>query len=1000
MKCEHVLRSAVAIGFTAFLYGQVDVNFSALPKSYQLYPRNNQNEAMVTISGSVITEDRDSIFVNVYRNGTIFTKSTIHAELAEYSFTVLVDSVLVAQRDSVVCGDAFLISGQSNALAYDFEGKATEKREYVRSFGTSSLNPAAVTADTTWGLAQGKQEYAHMAVGVWGLLLAGKITDLYGIPVCILNGAKAGTPISHHFRDNSNHTNLNTVYGRLLHRAQKAGITEAVRAIFWYQGESDSDENYGDYHDSFGGVRWAWHGNFPNLETIYVFQIRPSATDCGFGFQSQLREIQRQLPERYADVKLMSTNGIEGHYLDGCHYYYIGYKNLAEAIFPLVTRDFYGSSNVQNIRPPNIINAFQSGNNQLQVTLIFDQPVNWPEPYQGIGMEKYIYLGSKKGLVKAGHSAPGNKIILDLYSPLNAKNITYLPEDNYHNTTDFYKGPWLKNPRNVGALAFYKYPLNVYSPPLGGNDEITVNEDQPYIFTTSDFTFSDIDGHTFSGILVEELPGAGYLVYAGESVVAGQHCDDLSLLSYLSGENQNGNNYTTIKFRVKDSSGAVSGTVYSMSINVRAVNDAPVINTVEDVIILEDSGEATITLEGIRWGPDLEDQVLTITATSSDPNIIPHPEVDYSSPENEATLVFRPADDVFGSIELDIIVKDDGGTENLGVDSAVVQIQITVEPVNDPPYMAPISDLNIGEDSVGQMILLTGIRPGIYEDDQTLTITATSENAAIIPDPVVSYLPQSDTGRLDFSPAPDANGNAKIIVTVRDNGGTANGGVDLHSQSFQIEVFPVNDSPRAFGIIEPLENIDLTITKSNLRDTLTIKWESSVDPEGDVVYYNLLVSGDLSDLSRNGITGNELKLSFEELLAASDTAHVAQATWNIVATDNDLENESANGPLLMNVDGRSLWSATYGLDQNFPNPFNNATRIGYDLPESGIVRLVIYDLTGRKIKELVNKRQKRGYSSIVWNGRNYYGELVGSGVYICYLQVNDFTQTRKLILIR
>ena len=340
MRYNYVICTATVLCFTALLNGQVDVSFAALPKTYQLYPRNNQNEAVVTISGSVLEEGRDSIFVNVYRNGTIFTQlsdtltytdgsakftftSTIHAELAEYSFTVLVDSILVAQRDSVVCGDAYLINGQSNAMAIDFEGKATIKREFVRSFGTSSTNPVAVAADTAWGLAQGTLEYSHTAIGVWGLLLAGKITDLYGIPVCILNGAKAGTPITHHLRDNSNQTNLNSIYGRLLYRAQKAGITQAIQAIFWYQGESDSDENYQGYSDSFGGLQWAWYGNFPNLEIIYVFQIRPSSTDCGLGFQSQLREEQRRLPNRYADVKLISTCGVDGHYLDGCHYYYI-----------------------------------------------------------------------------------------------------------------------------------------------------------------------------------------------------------------------------------------------------------------------------------------------------------------------------------------------------------------------------------------------------------------------------------------------------------------------------------------------------------------------------------------------------------------------------------------------------------------------------------------------------------------------------------------------------
>jgi hypothetical protein len=88
------------------------------------------------------------------------------------------------------------------------------------------------------------------------------------------------------------------------------------------------------------------------------------------------------------------------------------------------------------------------------------------------------------------------------------------------------------------------------------------------------------------------------------------------------------------------------------------------------------------------------------------------------------------------------------------------------------------------------------------------------------------------------------------------------------------------------------------------------------------------------------------------------------------------------------------------LHQNYPNPFNPSTTIRYDLPASGQVELIIYDILGREVQKLVSGFQEIGYQQIVWDSQNNQGQSVASGIYLYRLTAGDFVQTKKLILLR
>ena len=90
----------------------------------------------------------------------------------------------------------------------------------------------------------------------------------------------------------------------------------------------------------------------------------------------------------------------------------------------------------------------------------------------------------------------------------------------------------------------------------------------------------------------------------------------------------------------------------------------------------------------------------------------------------------------------------------------------------------------------------------------------------------------------------------------------------------------------------------------------------------------------------------------------------------------------------------------YLLDQNYPNPFNLVTILRYDLPEQAKVTLGIYDILGKQIKTLVNQSQDAGNKMAVWDGTDNLGRPVSAGVYLYQIQAGEFTQTRKMLLLK
>jgi hypothetical protein len=90
----------------------------------------------------------------------------------------------------------------------------------------------------------------------------------------------------------------------------------------------------------------------------------------------------------------------------------------------------------------------------------------------------------------------------------------------------------------------------------------------------------------------------------------------------------------------------------------------------------------------------------------------------------------------------------------------------------------------------------------------------------------------------------------------------------------------------------------------------------------------------------------------------------------------------------------------FDLLQNYPNPFNPETRINFRLSKASYARLDIFNIMGQKVATLIDASMKAGQHSVVWNGRSASGEVVASGLYFYRIEAEDFTDVKKMILLK
>ncbi len=472
------LRFLLIVFLTVFILPvtMAQVVFNARPVSMQLYPRDANDSATVTVSGLVNTNGFTNAIFTMHKNGALADSSAltlnynggtapfeknykIHAEKSHYRFKMYLynssGAALVITADSVCSGDVYIVMGQSNAVAVA-NGPGTDPLNiWIRSFGTQNNVDATCLADTAWGMANGANGNSRMSIGVWAMRLARMFADTTGIPVCVINGGRSSSKIIDHL-PLADHADVSSYYGRLLYRAQKAHVENKAKALLWYQGESDGDIEYVNYAGRFAQLYNAWKQDYSSLQKIVVIQTRPGCIiSPAMQYHQQLREVLRSLENIYPDVTVTPTVGLPE--FDGCHFTTVGYQGLASQLYYQFCDELIGKPEVTGSNPPHLVSAAYTNSDNTEISLVFDQEIGWPNAYNGYDMRDYLYLNGSTDIVNG--AACHDTLKLQLSVSTNADKISYLPAIYYAGTTDVYQGPWLTNARNVGVAAFYQFMI-------------------------------------------------------------------------------------------------------------------------------------------------------------------------------------------------------------------------------------------------------------------------------------------------------------------------------------------------------------------------------------------------------------------------------------------------------------------------------------------------------------------------------------------------------------
>ncbi|MEZ6090707.1 MAG: Ig-like domain-containing protein [Pirellulaceae bacterium] len=251
----------------------------------------------------------------------------------------------------------------------------------------------------------------------------------------------------------------------------------------------------------------------------------------------------------------------------------------------------------------------------------------------------------------------------------------------------------------------------------------------------------------------------------------------------------------TVVFNVKNNRGLATKT---------PVNDVPSFKSLPVASVNEDAGFVSIDAfaSEISAGadPNESDQKLHFEIIGNgNPTLFAVP----PAIDANGRLTFTPADDKSGSAQISVILVDDGGTDDGGVDRTEArQFTIDIVPVNDAPKFTLADDPTpVSEDAPQQTInnfahsLLLGPADEAGQVGQFEIVGNTNPDLLASP-PVIT-----PSGTLVYSPAADQHGTTTISVRLRDDGGTENGGVDVSSvQTFDIVVAPAVNDPPTFNI--------------------------------------------------------------------------------------------------------------------------------------------------------------------------------------------------------
>ncbi len=219
---------------------------------------------------------------------------------------------------------------------------------------------------------------------------------------------------------------------------------------------------------------------------------------------------------------------------------------------------------------------------------------------------------------------------------------------------------------------------------------------------------------------------------------------------------------------------------------------------------------------------------------------------------------------------------------------------------------------------------------------------------------------------------------------------------------------------------EPLRGFQFTVIEES-RGALQFEWARATGKSDGWEVWDITNSDGSVTLFGFDLDGSETAAGTEgALLEVMFTVvkklptHVSfflEEEGDVFLSDGDGENVICSFPdranpltlevnWLENQSGGDLIPSRFALHSAFPNPFNPSTTVRFDLPVETDVRVSVYDLVGREIAVLVQKKFQSGKHSLEWNGATDSGSSAPSGIYYIRLNAGQFSQTQKLTLLK
>jgi hypothetical protein len=189
-----------------------------------------------------------------------------------------------------------------------------------------------------------------------------------------------------------------------------------------------------------------------------------------------------------------------------------------------------------------------------------------------------------------------------------------------------------------------------------------------------------------------------------------------------------------------------------------------------------------------------------------------------------------------------------------------------------------------------------------------------------------------------------------------------------------------------------------------LDEVIEVTWDALSHP--DVVGYNVYrapwENGDYVILNGDPVSGTaytDTTVPNSEVYWYAVSAVYSGGYGDAESMDSEKAYGSANVITGIEDDSPAIPDEFF-VSQNYPNPFNPKTRIAYGLPRDAEVRIDIFNVLGQRVVTLVDENQAAGYKSVIWDGSDYSGDKVSSGIYFYTIEAGDFNASKKMLLIK